>query len=380
MAYSPQTFEQLFLNFIAYLVSKNSKITNFKPGSRIRTLAEGFFLELSKIGYEFFAGYKESIRESCYESFEFDKLPAEKAAGFLRIESSSHTSDIIIPKFQISLAGLVYETLADTILPVGQIFVDADIMATTAGSSHNLDALSIDSNEGQGNILLDDEFTYDRVYNPTAIIGGNDGETDSERAERFMDYVKSFYRSTLSGIRYAVRTTPGVKDYYVFDNVDPVTNQESPGWINILLSDGTNTVSESVIQAVRDRINGIEGDSDYPGYRAGGTRLSVSKLNIVPVNIFYEIEIDENSDSTDAMVISAVNTAIMNYVNGLKNGQDVLIDTVKAVGLTATNNIYRIKILNFYNDIQVNAGVVPKIGGSGGGTILCNKIERVIAK
>lgn len=378
MAYSPKPFEEYFLNVVSYLVSKNSKITNFKPGSRVRTLVEAICLELAKLGYEFASGYKDSIRESCYESFDFSKLPAEKSAGFLRIEKTGHTSDIAIPVFQITEQGLTYETTAASVLPVGSTFVDVDMLAVTAGSDHNLDAFAFDSDEGRGNILLAEEFDYDRVYNPANVTGGTDGETDAERAARFSDFIKSFYRATLNGIRYAVRTTPGVKDYYVFDNIDPVTSAENPGWINILLSDGTNSVSESVIQAVRDKVNGITGDPVLTGYRAAGTQLFVGKLQIQPVNVFYELDVKSDTDYTDTILKRQVETAIINYVNGLKNSQDVLLDSVRAFGLTANPDIIKIRILGMTGDISVKTGYVPKIGGSGGGSIICNSITRIL--
>ncbi|MCB1177236.1 MAG: baseplate J/gp47 family protein, partial [Leptospiraceae bacterium] len=209
------------------------------------------------------------------------------------------------------------------------------------------------------------------------ITGGKDLESDTERIDRFKEFIKSFFRSTLNGIRYAVKTTPGVKDYYVYDNVDPYTGSENPGWINVLLSDGTNTVSNSVLEAVRTKINGIEGDPENTGYRAGGTRLYVGKLLIQAINIFYEIDIKDDSDLEDSIVKTLVETAIINYVNGLKSGNDVILDSVKAYGRTAHPDFYKIRTPGINTDIVVNNGYVPKIGGSGGGVIICNKINRV---
>ena len=374
MAYIPKLFNEYLTNIISYLVARNSKLSNWKEGSRLRTLSEAVALELSKQGYEFYNGMTDAIRQSCYNSFGFELLPAEKAVGFVRVVKTGHTETFLVPIFQITTFGVTYQSTIETSIPVWQTFVDVDIVAVNTGSNYNVDALVLDTDQETD---IDIELDYDRIYNPVAIQGGTDGETEFERSERFQDFIRSLSRSTLDGISYGVSTVQGVKDFLVTENVDPYSGYDSPGWINVYLSDGTNLIDPVVVQAVKDKINGVLGDPNNTGYRAAGTRLFVGTIQIVPVNITYSMQVYETSEITDDQYEVFASAEIGRYINSLFNGQDVILDTVRSFALLSATDIHRVIIETPSSDIAIQHGHVARVGGALGGTITLSGIERI---
>lgn len=379
-AYAPRTFLAYFTNGMAYIVGAGVRLTNWKPGSRIRTLWEAVSLMLARGDAEFFAGYKYARDNSCYDSFNFSLLPGNKATGFIRYNHTGHVSNISIPILAISLFGITYRTISAATLIVGDSSIDIDIIADELGTKGNLIPLEIDTDQGNGEIYNPDDpseiLVYDRIFNPVNIAGGTDQETEESRQVRWQEFINNLARSTLSGIRAAVRSVPGVVDSYVTENINPYTSAPETGWINVYISDGTSLVDPGIVTAVQNKINGIEGTGEL-GYRAGGTTLFVGNILIQAVNVDYELDVLTTSAVSNSTFTALVNAAISNAVNRLTSGSDVLLDLMRAAGLNAHPDILRIRFVTPVADVSVPVGSLPKIGGTGGGTITNSVISRI---
>ncbi|MDI7165966.1 baseplate J/gp47 family protein [Leptospira santarosai] len=369
-----------FTNLVSYLVAAKVRLTNFKPGSRIRTILEAIAAVLSRNESEFYVAYLYSIRNSCYESFGFGLLEGKKSTGFVRFEKTDHTSTYSIPIFTISLFGQEYQSVAPSNITVGQTFVDIDIRALNSGSQYNLDSQGIDTNLGKGDVFpsadRNSSLVFDRIYNPFLISGGTDQETEEERLIRWQEFVNNLGRSTLAGILSGVKSVSGVVDCYVTENLNPSNGQPETGWINIYVSDGTSNTAPAIIQTVTDKIKGIPGTAEF-GYKAGGTRLFVGNLLVQPISFHYELDVLISTQISDTQFKVLVEQAIANYVNKLRNGGDVIFDRLKGAGINAHPDIQRIRFVGISNDFVVPLGSVPKIGGSGGGSIVCDLINRI---
>ncbi|WP_243394826.1 baseplate J/gp47 family protein [Leptospira adleri] len=362
------------------MVAAKVRLTNFKPGSRIRTILEAIAAVLSRIESEFFAAYLYAIRTSSYESFGFGLLEGKKSTGFIRFVKTGHTSTFAIPIFTISLFGQDYQSVSPSSISVGQTSVDIDIRALNSGSQYNLDPQGIDTNFGKGDVFPSADpnviLEFDRIYNPFLISGGTDQETEEERLIRWQEFVNNLGRSTLAGILSGVKSVSGVVDCYVTENLNPINGQSETGWINIYVSDGTSNTAPTIIQTVTDKIKGILGTSEF-GYKAGGTRLFVGNLLIQSISFHYELDVLISTQLSDAQFKVLVEQAISNYVNKLRNGEDVIFDRLKGAGINAHPDIQRIRFVGISTDIVVPLGSVPKIGGNGGGSIVCDLINRI---
>lgn len=379
-AYAPRTFLGYFTNGMAYIVAAGVRLTNWKPGSRIRTLWEAVCLMLSRSDAEYFAGYQYARDNACYDSFNFGLLPGKKATGFIRYAKTGHASNISIPILAISLFGINYKTVNTATLLVGETFIDIDIIADELGTKGNLIPLEIDTDQGNGEIYNPEDpnqvLEFDRIFNPVNIAGGTDQETEEARQARWQEFINNLARSTLAGIRAAVKSVPGVVDSFVTENINPYTGDPETGWINVYISDGTSMVDPAIISAVQAKINGIEGTSEF-GYRAGGTTLFVGNILIQPINVDYELDVLITSSVSNSTFEFLVNAAISNAVNRLTSGADVLLDLMRAAGLNAHPDILRIRFITPVSDVSVPSGSLPKIGGTGGGTITNSLINRI---
>lgn len=376
--YTPKSFLGYFSSMVGFIVGRKIRLTNWKPGSRIRTLVEAIALTLARSSAEFFAGYQYARNYNCYDSFGFGLLPGNKASGFIRYQNTGHLSNIPIPVLTITLFGLSYKTANTTVLNIGDTEIDIDIIAEESGTNYNLDPLAIDTDAGNGDIFSEtgEELTFERIFNPFEISGGTEIESEQSRQARWKDFINNLARSTLSGIRSGVKTVPGVVESYVTENINPYTGDPETGWINIYVSDGTAIVNPTILTAVENRISGILGTEEL-GYRAGGTRLYVSSILVQPVNITYELDVLDSTLLTDPQITAFADDAIMKYVNRQPNGGDVLLDLVKAAGVSAHPDFLRIRLIGLVSDISVPDGSVPKIGGTGGGTITNSLIARI---
>jgi len=376
--YVPKTFDGLLSNTVAYIRSKNAKLTNWKPGSRIRTLIEAVIFIIVRIIGDFQASYNYAIRESCYQTFRHSKLPGKKAVGFIRYVKSDVLTTFSVPIFTISLFGVRYRTVQAASIVSPATYVDIDIIADEFGTDSNIGSLDIDTDQGNGDILdLDgNELQFDRIFNPFPIEGGEGEESDEAREVRFQDYIQNLARSTLGGIRAAVLSIPGVVEAYVEENINPLSGVPETGHVNIYISDGTSSVSPTLIQTVFDTIQGVVQSNDF-GYKGAGVELFVGTIEIQAINVDYEIDILDSSGLTDEQVEAIASTAIAQYVNRLSNGDNVVFDLLRSNGLASHPDFVRLRLINPIADIDVPSGKIPKIGGSGGGTIVCSAVFRI---
>lgn len=377
--YVPKTAEEYRVNATAYLVARSSGLSNFKAGSRIRTLIEAIALELAGSDADYYEFYKTAIREACYNAFSFDLKDGNKATGTLRVYHTGHSVDFAIPAFEVTLFGLVYASEpSPTAIPVGQTYSDVSITAERFGENYNVLAGAIDTDLGQGDV--DVAFGYDRITNLTDIEGGTEQETEEEREARFQDFINNLARSTLNGIRSGALSVNGVIEAYVTENVNPISGDPETGWIVISISDGSGSPPGSLLTEVAKVIDGdITDPANYPGYRAAGTKPAyVQAIQIEPIDLDIDIDILDSTTLTDPEIETLVSGAIANYVNRLRNGQDVLLQQVSGVALAARRQeLIRITFNSPGSDITVADGYVPKIGGTGGGTITVSAINRI---
>lgn len=374
--YIPKTQEEYLANLLAYLISVGSRISNWKPGSRLRTFSEAVSLELARADADYYQFYRQAIREACYATFNFNLQAGARASGQLRVQHTGHLSAFPVPQFQVNLFGLIYETDGAYSIPVLSTFVDVNVNAIEPGQQYDIDALSIDTDQGKGDVSPD--FGAERVYNPNPISGGTDQETEDQREARFSDFINNLARSTLQGIKNAVRSVPGVVDAYVDENKNPITSLPETGWILIYITDGTVSPPPALITLVQKVVDGDPADPvNFPGYRAAGTRSYVTGIATQAVNVIYEIDVLNSCPLSDLEIENLASNAMQNYCNTRGIGEDVLHQKLESVALELRPDFYRVRVTTPAANVTVLPGFVPKIGGTGGGTITCSLVTRM---
>ena len=376
--YTPKTRQDYRANMIAWQKNMGSSLSNFNPGSRIGSLVEAIAIELADGDLNTLNGLKQAIIEGSYYSFGFSRLPGTVSGGFARIEHAVAAGNIVYPQFTIDLFGIKYQTVSSVTLLAGNTYVEVDIISLEIGSQSNCPAGTIDTDQGRG--TLDQTLPADsRVWNPSAITGGTDEESDIARLNRWKNYIRGLGRSNIYGILAGLAAIPGMVSYVLQVNINPYTNLPEDGWVDCYVSDGSAVPSPIFLQLVSDTIAGKISDPDnYPGYAAAGMRVYVAPIQLYAVNVVYTVTVKQSSTLTNAEVLGLADNAAYNYVNNLPVGQDVLYDQLKASILKAHPDILKTNVTTPSADIVILPTYRARLGGTGGGTISGSETPREI--
>lgn len=317
--YTVKTFDQIYQGMKQYLIGKSSNLTNFNDGGRTNSIIESVSLVNSETQEDFFQALKKSIPVSVYNGWEFSKKPGNKAIGKIVFSRST----VAIEEYLISIGttillnGIKYITTETGSIAIGnqnslQILSESEIVGKTANISVN----AIDTLSGFGS-FINQPTGIESAINSVAFSGGTDEETNNERASRFRNFVTSLAKSPKSGILSAVQSIDGIKSVTVLDNFP------SDGWVTIYADDGTGNLSSEKQLEIENIINGIESDfENFPGYKAAGIYIQVLAPDIFSIDVNTTVTVLNSSSLTSSEVESLTITAIQNYTNSLKLGND----------------------------------------------------------
>ena len=357
--YRVKTFLQLYTAMMNYMVGKTSAITNFNPGSRIRTLLEAIALNEAEVQADFYKGLKDAIPTSVFEGFGFAKKSGIRASGkltFKRITALGTPADVPAGT-QVSLDDLTFETLEDGAIPASQQ-ESPEILArcTTVGEAGNIGVTSIDTENGFGK-FINQPPGVDFARNDTAFASGEDEETESDRLDRFTLYVASLSKSTIQGIISGALTVDGVKSASVREWYP------SPGWITVYCDDGSGTLTPAVKTEVLKVLNGDINDPDnYPGYRAAGIMVDVIAPTIFNQNVTLKIKYLYTTTVLPADLITLATTAIQQYINSLKIGEDIIVSEIITAVQNCHPDIYDVEMTTPTANVTIASDIIARTG------------------
>lgn len=331
--YRVKTFDQIYDAMKRWLIGESSDLNNFNKGSRLSVLLEAIAMVNSQTQNDFYQALKKAIPISIYNGFDFPRLAGNAASGQLQFyRQDPATEDYSIPVgTQILLNGITFETIASASILLGQTTSGpVNAVCSTVGVSGNIGINAIDTESGQGS-FVNQPNGIQTCKNPLAFSGGSDEETDEARAARFRVYINSLSRSNVQGIAAGALSVEGVKSVTIVEYFPTM------GWITLYVDDGTGTVSEPLRLEVLKTINGDPNDpTNYPGYRAAGIQVQVLAPVVVSVPVQCDVKILTSSLSDDATIRTLVQTAIEQYINALRLGNDV----VRTEVITAIHNAH----------------------------------------
>lgn len=166
---------------------------------------------------------------------------------------------------------------------------------------------------------------WDSVTNPLAAVSGRLRETDEELRIRFRNTKFERAGNIVEAVYSALFSLDDVQQVYIDDNNTDVTNANgTPGHSFLVLVDGGTSVE--IARAIWDnRGAGVAsvGNTTVTITDKFGYQREIKFSRPTPVNIYIQLELttDQNfpEDGYDQ-----IREAIINYVDGLSIGQDVL--------------------------------------------------------
>jgi len=209
------------------------------------------------------------------------RLTAEAATVRLRFTLPTVSSNaILVPARTRASAGeLVFETVADLLIPAGTLARDVDAVATSAGVRHNGLA------PGQITAALGSIASGLTATNVTVSTGGADEETDEHLRSVAVDAAERFdRRGGWGGYGFAVRRiNPDITDVAI--------NRPEPGHIHILpLTSSDDPPGETLLDQIRA---GLPADT----LRPQGDYLTVRAPTPFDVSLVFTLRIDPLADA-----------------------------------------------------------------------------------
>jgi uncharacterized phage protein gp47/JayE len=220
---------------------------------------------------------------------------------------------------KIVLADIFLQTTFATSDNLGIIKVDklGDVVAVTAGPlSQPVNTITQ---------IQTSRLGWDSVTNPLAAVSGRLRETDEELRIRFRNTKFERAGNIVEAVYSALFSLDDVQQVYIDDNNTDVTNANgTPGHSFLVLVDGGTSVE--IARAIWDnRGAGVAsvGNTTVTITDKFGYEREIKFSRPTPVNIYIQLELttDQNFPENGEDLIRE---AIINYVDGLSIGQDVL--------------------------------------------------------
>lgn len=278
----PSSPERLFIQWIANVIIQERVLSNYIGNQNIPSRAEGENLD------------------ALAELYRANRRPEAKAAICTErfSISSLQTTAILIPRgtrVTGTGGGLVWETVEDAYVPIGETYVDVPIQCQTVGTIGNGYAI------GQLNRVVDIYLYYSECENITASDGGADVASDEEFYE--------LMRASMDGYSCA-----GAKGSYIYfakqvstEIADVIANSPTPGVIKLyVLMKGGELATEEVKAKVLAACNADE-------VRPLTDQVFVEDAETVGYDVeFTYYTQKENSEST-VEIQTAVEAAVDQY-------------------------------------------------------------------
>jgi uncharacterized phage protein gp47/JayE len=326
-----KSMEQIVQGMIDWTKGVTTKLTDFRVGSKIRSIYEAVGTEIEKLYDKVYRAVKQATEDNMYSIMDFDKLPAVNASGKVTFGRSTAADTnyliaagtIITTRATSVAAPLKFSTTEDGLLASGTASVDIPVVCLEAGEVGNQDANTIT------------EFTtkpagVETVTNATGFSNGRNEETKEEQKIRFQKFVQSRMRGTLESCEYGAITVE-LKDTNgnVTEQVKQSTASEDlinrKGEVDVYIWNGVGAASAALISETEKVLTGYHdattGEPVY-GYKPAGILVNV--YSAVAKYVTIKFVITPESWTTVNDLKASIENEVDGYFAALTLGQTVI--------------------------------------------------------
>lgn len=330
-AVCPSSPERVFIQWVASIVTHERVLTNYTGNQNIPSRADGENLDaLAQLMY-------------------LPQRPPAQAAGCMQRFhiSEPQLSAILVPAGTrvTSPGGLIWETVKDAYVNIGDTYADVPLRCQTQGAAGN------GYTPGQLNTLIDIYDYYSATENLTTSDGGADTATDEE-----------FYQLMRASMdAYSCAGARGSYEYFAqqvsTEIGDVIANSPTPGVVKlyVLMDDGTLATDE-IKAAVLAACNADT-------VRPLTDQVFVEDAEPVAYNIDFTYYTKTGSDKSAVEIQAAVEVAVQGYVNwqDTKLGRDINPSTL--IGLLMQTGIKRVELREpVFTVLRDDNRSVPQVG------------------
>jgi hypothetical protein len=224
-------------------------------------------------------------------------------------------------------------TESDYILLAGESSVSGIASESQETGNIQIGALALDTFNGKG--VVSGAFPGIFWINDNTFTPGTEEETNEERKDRWRVQIFGASKHNRFGIESAILN---------LDQVRSVTLLESTpkrGYNTVVVDDGTGTISDTLRAEVQKVFDGDPNDPEkYPGVIIPGMTGFIQAPDIIGVDVNMTIyKTDASIDDTE--IISSVQSAVIQYINRLRLGYDVVDSALTTTATNAHPSVFR---------------------------------------
>lgn len=338
------TASQIVSRMINRMTSVSS-VTDYTPGSNIRTIFEAVSL---------FIEYLQFLVEEAYRSFYVDsatlsdldarvndfgmtRKQAKFATGVIKFQrNTAATSTFVIYNgIQVSTQPDVfgntisYELDRDVTFVSGSVEATGNITCIAAGPEGNVASGKITN-------ITSSIPGVDAVINPYALTDGASAETDEQLRARVPIHINGLKRGNEDAIKSAILAIDGITLVGLREN-NPL-----PGYITVYVSNESGQLT----QDQQDEIKlAAENAASF------GVQTSLVTPSVEYVTIELDAEIDSDNYELD-IVKSNMKTQIDQYIRTNPESEVQRYDIILAATVPGVINVYNVKINGAQSDYQ----------------------------
>lgn len=307
-------FTTLVNDQVTAIQGQNAKLVDLQVGSILRAVVEanaGVSLWQENNILLLYSAIRASTSsgadlDSWMADFNFFRLPAVSASGAATFSRFTATQTATIPVgdvVQTADGSQQFSVVADStnaafnaalnayVLPTGTASVSVPVTALVAGTGANVSA-------GQINSLFQPIPYVDSVSNALAFTNGEPAESDQAFRARFVLYIGSLSKGTLTAVESAVDDVQTGLFYDVVENFDTEGNSK-PGFFYVVVDDGSGSPPTSLINNVWTAVNAVRPLTSTFTV-VGPTRLGVNIVMSAVIASGYD------AAATKALIVSVL--------------------------------------------------------------------------
>jgi hypothetical protein len=289
---------------IDYTSTHTSEITDFTPGSIIRSIYEAEAMELEQLYTLSIENILWGIRHSVLDAFGFTPNDATAAFGYVTVTLSTPlAAPLVLAKgtsFYSSkdTESIMFVTQDSYFIDKGTSSFQVVVYCTQLGTIGNIDSNYIDT-------MSSTQITSKTATNEEPFATGTDEESTDSVLKRFRQFVATRGRATVNAVDYAARSVPGVTGVYVY---------EDTGEFIVYAHDANGDLNPYMMNQVTNAVN---------LYRPVGIPWSVSPVIKLVKGITFEIAVTD-STLVDDRFQTGLAEYVKKYLQSFTAGQDLV--------------------------------------------------------
>lgn len=369
MAITFQSFKTMLGNAVAAAQGASPALLELDVGSPGRAMLEGVtgvglwfqFVALQILSRTRLSTSIGVDADSFVEDFGLAREPGTAATGVVRFTSftpDNQSATIPVGTPVKTVGNVIYDVVEDStnaawsavanayVRPAGTASITVPVQCETPGTAGNVAAGAV--------CLLGSAISgIDTVTNDAALTNGSDGETDAALRVRFVSYINSRSKATLTAIESAITDVSAGLIYQVIENVD-AAGMFLPGNVVAFIDDGSGDVADAVIDQVYIAIDDV---------RPAAVSIQVVRPKVVRPPVAMTVSVNSTGDLPT--IQATISTNIAAYLNSLTIGGSASYSRLIQIAYassTAVTNVSGVTLDGGTVDLPATTGTAYRAG------------------